>query len=211
MGSFLIFFLMFLFIVARVDGFNNITNNITHNTIILLGDSMLNNSNYVQQSIPQMLLMKTPNVLNLATDGSLINGCYSQINKIPIELNNSNSYMFISVGGNNILNTKGTVDTSVIHTLFNEYMALLQFIKTKLPTVILTVLNLYLPTNSQYKSYADYVHIWNSLIQTNAYTLYNVIDTNNLLTQSADFIYGIEPSEIGGEKIANAIYEQTTK
>ena len=36
--------------------------------------------------------------------------------------------------------------------------------------------------------------------------MYNVIDLNSLLNTSADFVYDIEPSEIGSKKIANIIY-----
>ena len=36
--------------------------------------------------------------------------------------------------------------------------------------------------------------------------MYNVVDMNTLLTSPEDFIYDIEPSELGSKKVANAIY-----
>ena len=80
-----------------------LTNN---NNIILMGDSVLNNSNYVPEgkSVYDNLKTKLNNVLNVAKDGATINDLYLQLEKIPIELNSSETFIFISAGGNNILN-----------------------------------------------------------------------------------------------------------
>lgn len=179
------------------------------NNIVLIGDSMLNNFNYVQQSIPELLKLKTPNVFNFAADGSTITDCYTQLDKMPVRLNTQNTYVFISAGGNDILNARGQLDNEAINNLFAKYITLIKSIKAKLPNVKINVLNLYLPTNPQYQSYTTSIELWNKLIQTNSSNvgqMYNVIDTNKLLTTATDFVYDIEPSELGGEKIASAIY-----
>jgi hypothetical protein len=36
--------------------------------------------------------------------------------------------------------------------------------------------------------------------------MYTVIDLNSLLNKPEDFVYDIEPSEMGSKKIANIIY-----
>lgn len=180
-----------------------------NNNIVLIGDSMLNNFNYVHQSIPELLKLKTPNVFNFATDGSTIADCYTQLDKIPSKLNTQTTYVFISAGGNDILNARGQLDNDAIKQLFTKYSVLIKSIKTKLPSVKVNVLNLYLPANPQYQSYTTSINLWNKLIQTNSSKIgemYNVIDTNKLLTSATDFVYDIEPSESGGEKIATAIY-----
>ena len=176
------------------------------NNIVLIGDSMLNNFNYVQTSIPELLKLKTQNVFNFAVDGSTIADCYTQLDKIPNALNTINTYVFISAGGNNILNARGQMDNAAINKLFTTYVTLIQSVKTKLPNVKINVLNLYLPTNPQYQSYSTSIQLWNTLIQnrSEAFSV-GIIDTNKLLTQSTDFIYDVEPSETGGAKIANAI------
>jgi lysophospholipase L1-like esterase len=179
------------------------------NNIVLIGDSMLNNFNYVQQSIPEILKLKTPNVFNFAADGSTIADCYTQLDKIPIKLNTQNTYVFISAGGNDILNARGQLDNGAINTLFTKYITLIKSIKAKLPNVKINILNLYLPTNPQYQSYTTSIQLWNELIKTNSSKvgeMYSIIDTNKLLTTATDFVYDIEPSETGGEKIATAIY-----
>ena len=80
-----------------------LTNN---NNIVLIGDSVLNNSNYVPQgaSVIDILKTKTSKVFNFSKDGATINDLYSQLDKIPQELNKSETYVFISGGGNDILN-----------------------------------------------------------------------------------------------------------
>ena len=70
-------------------------------------------------------------------------------------------------------------------------------------------MNLYLPTNPRFQSYKKYIEQWNNLI--NKYSskvgqMYNVVDLNSLLTNPSDFVYDIEPSESGSEKIATIIY-----
>jgi len=72
-----------------------LTNN---NTIILLGDSILNNSNYVSEgkSVYDILKTKTNNVYNFSKDGATINDLYSQLDKVPLDFNKSETYVFIS-------------------------------------------------------------------------------------------------------------------
>jgi hypothetical protein len=66
-----------------------------------------------------------------------------------------------------------------------------------------------LPANPRYKTYNQSIDKWNQLINQNSSKIgemYNVINLNNLLKTPEDFIYDIEPSELGSEKIANLIY-----
>jgi hypothetical protein len=182
-----------------------LTNN---NKIILMGDSVLNNSNYVPEgkSVYDNLKTKLDNVLNVAKDGATINDLYSQLDKIPIELNNSETFIFISAGGNNILNKQTNTD---IVQLFNSYMDFLSALRAKLNNVKINIMNLYLPANPRFQSYKKSIDQWNNLI--NKYSskvgeMYNVVDLNSLLTNTTDFVYDIEPSESGSEKIATLIY-----
>ena len=182
-----------------------LTNN---NNIILMGDSVLNNSNYVPEgkSVYDNLKTKLDNVLNVAKDGDTINDLYLQLDKIPIELNSSETFIFISAGGNNILNKQTNTD---ITQLFNSYMDFLNALRARLSNVNINIMNLYLPTNPRFQSYKKYIEQWNNLI--NKYSskvgqMYNVVDLNSLLTNPSDFVYDIEPSESGSEKIATIIY-----
>lgn len=182
-----------------------LTNN---NNIILMGDSVLNNSNYVPEgkSVYDNLKTKLNNVLNVAKDGATINDLYLQLDKIPIELNSSETFIFISAGGNNILNKQTNTD---IVQLFNSYMDFLNALRAKLNNVKINIMNLYLPANPRFQSYKKSIDQWNNLINKNSSKvgeMYNVVDLNSLLTNTTDFVYDIEPSESGSEKIATLIY-----
>ena len=182
-----------------------LTNN---NTVILMGDSVLNNSNYVSsgKSVANILKTKTSNILNVSKDGGTINDLYSQLDKIPIDLNEAETYVFISVGGNDILNKRSTAE---ITTLFNSYIEFLKAFRTKLGSTKLNIMNLYLPANPRYQSYKKQIDLWNDLINKSSNEvgeMYNVIDLNSVLKSPNDFVYDIEPSELGSEKIANLIY-----
>lgn len=185
-----------------------LTNN---NTIILLGDSILNNSNYVSEgkSVFDVLKTKTNNVYNFSKDGATINDLYRQLDKIPLDFNKSETYVFISAGGNDILNKKGQLNAIEIKTLFDSYMNFIKSLRAKLGSVNINILNLYLPSNPRYQSYESSIKTWNQFIQDYSNKIgemYNVIDLHSLLTSTQDFVYDIEPSESASVKIANAIY-----
>jgi lysophospholipase L1-like esterase len=185
-----------------------LTNN---NNIVLIGDSVLNNSNYVPQgsSVVDNLKTKTRNIFNFSKDGATITDLYSQLDKIPLDLNKSETYVFISAGGNDILNKRGRLTSSEITRLFNTYMDFIKALRERLGSVKINILNLYLPANPQYQSYKETIDQWNKLIKeysNKVGEMYNVVDLNTLLTTPEDFIYDIEPSELGSKKIANEIY-----
>jgi hypothetical protein len=178
--------------------------------IVLIGDSILNNSKYVpsQKSVYDILQTKSSNVFLFAKDGSTIIDCYVQLDQVPIELNTPDTYVFISVGGNNLLSSS-QLNSSNINDLFKKYMKFIESVKAKLPNANIIILNLYLPTNTKYTTYKTSVDEWNSLITKNAnnnHIIYNVIDLHGLLTNPSDFVYDIEPSEQASQTIANAIY-----
>jgi len=192
--------------------FKSLKEGLTNNdNIVLIGDSVLNNSNYVPdgKSVVDILKTKTPNIFNYAKDGATINDCYSQLDKIPAELNKTGTYIFISAGGNDILNKHEQLDSQIISQQFNKYMEFIKSVRSKFGGAKINVMNLYLPTNPRFQSYKQSVKQWNQLI--NEYSskvgeMYNVINLDTLLTTPSDFIYDIEPSETASQKIANVIY-----
>jgi len=209
-----------IFIIFTCAYFKSLKEGLSNkDNIILMGDSVLNNSIYVPagKSVYDILKTKISKVLNLAKDGATINDLYEQLDKIPIELNTSDTYIFISAGGNDILRGNNTFDltknTKLTNTdikqLFNTYMNFLKALRVKLSNVKINIINLYLPANPRYQSYKSSIDQWNSLI--NEYSskigeMYNVVDLNSLLTKPEDFVYDIEPSETASEKIAYLIY-----
>lgn len=187
------------------------SNNGNSNTIILMGDSILNNSKYVptNKSVFANLKSKTSNVFNYAKDGATIDDLYSQLEQIPLEYNTDSTNIFISAGGNDILNKQIKLVDASIKRLFDKYMAFLAALRVKFGSAKINILNLYLPTNPRYKSYQQSVEQWNKLIKDNSTKIgemYNVVDIYSLLNTPEDFVYDIEPSETASSKLANLIY-----
>lgn len=202
--------IIIIFACAYFKSFKEgLTNN---NNIILMGDSVLNNSIYVPngESVADYLKKNTKMVLNVAKDGATITDLYTQLDNIPLKYNNSNTYLFISIGGNDILNdNKNVNNTTNITTLFNKYLEFLKALRVKLGNTNINILNLYLPANPRYNSYKPSIEQWNQLI--NKYSnkvgeMYSVVDIYSLLTSPEDFVYDIEPSNIASQKLANIIY-----
>ena len=199
-------------IIISCAYFKSIKEGLTNNnTIILMGDSVLNNANYVPEgkSVYDSLKTKLSNVINVAKDGATISDLYGQLDKIPVDLNNSNTYIFISAGGNDILNKRTELSNTEISQLFDSYMEFLNALKTKLGSVNVNIMNLYLPANPRYQSYKTSINQWNQLIEASSSKIgetYNVIDLYTLLTNTNDFVYDIEPSESASDKIAYVIY-----
>ena len=202
-----------IIIIFSCAYFKSIKEGLTNNnTLILMGDSILNNANYVPEgtSVYAFLKQKVSNVINVAKDGATINDLYTQLDKIPIELNNSQTYIFISAGGNNILSNSTTkLNKDQIIQLFNTYIDFLKALRAKLSNVNINILNLYLPTNPRYQSYKSSVDQWNQLLKEYSNKIgetYNILDLHTLLTSPEDFIYDIEPSKTASHKIAYLIY-----
>jgi lysophospholipase L1-like esterase len=185
-----------------------------NNNIILIGDSVLNNSAFVPagKSVFDYLKQKTNNVFNFAKDGATIQDCYDQLDKILQDFNNTNTYLFISVGGNDILNLRGQLSSSEIDDLFRKYLDFINALKAKLGSVNINICNLYKPVDPRYQIYQSTIDQWNQLIQKSSNrvgAMYNVVDIYSLLKDPNDFIYGIEPSAESSVKIANIIFITT--
>ena len=208
----LLIIIISIIIILGCAYFKSLREGLTNNdNIVLIGDSILNNSNYVPsgKSVFDILKTRTNNILNVAKDGATIIDLYEQLDKIPVELNKSETYLFISIGGNDILNKRVTLDSAEVTKLFNNYMEFLKALRIKLGNTKINIMNLYLPSNPRYQSYKSSIDQWNKLIDINSNKIgemYNVIGLNNLLTSPQDFVYDIEPSESASEKIANLIY-----
>jgi hypothetical protein len=184
--------------------------------IILLGDSILKNNSYVSigKSIDDLLREKTKyNVYNYAEDDSMIHSVYRQLNKIPEYLNDSNTTIFLSIGGNDIIHYYIHQDVNLdnftfLKEKFNEYRNLVKTIQKKLDQTRIVVLDIYYPTDAYFNNYLSIIQEWNSLLyndSTNEFHSYSLLSIHQSNKESSDFINFIEPSEEGGEKIVNLI------
>ena len=160
-------------------------------TIVLLGDSILKNNSYTSdgKGIDDLLLERNKQTYSYAVDNSNIVDVYNQINEIPIDLNSPSTTIFLSAGGNDILNHYEEID--------------------KMNQCNLVLLDIYYPDNTKYTQYHPIIREWNKLIYDYTDQPSNNINTvlrvSRMLTQNDDFTLSIEPSSSGGLKIANSI------
>lgn len=195
---------------------NNYKSGFTNNdskTIILLGDSILNNSNYVdyEDSVSALIKKtcssyskgdsKSSNIILAAQDNAKIEDVYQQIDKLVGKfIDSKNTYIFLSVGGNNMLDTKFVS----LDKVKQSYLKLVTYIKNKFPKSNIYLLGLYYPFDTRFKRYNSNISEWNQFIKG---LEYKFIMLDGLLTNKSDIIFSIEPSATGSKKIANEIYK----
>lgn len=205
---FTIYFVTYMDLLDKKEGLTNKSN------IILFGDSMLNNTTYIDidtnnndNSVPGLIKQQSEaNLYNYAKDGATIEDCYSQFH--VLSTTPTNATIFISAGGNDIINENrnNVVDNSFVSSLFQKYSKMVLQIKDKFPNATICLLNIYKPVKPRYKRLSDSIDQWNSLIEQFAQKNgFKIIQTNKLLTTESDFIYDYEPSATGGQKIVDAI------
>lgn len=199
-----------LFNTEQVQVSKNIPNKNTNknNILICIGDSILNNTNYVPIGKSVIDYLRSDmEVINVAQDNAKIDDVYDQLRRIPDMNTNINMEMILSVGGNDLL------DYEPIENVYGEYVELVRYIKDKYIDTYkykLYVLNLYYPTDKSMKQYYERIRSWNGLLN-NIPVKYdidmNIIDISKIIKEPTDLVEKIEPSITGGLKIADKIIE----
>ena len=186
-------------------------------TIVLLGDSMLKNNLYVSRdkSIEEILKEKfSGQVINYATDRSKIIDVHSQSYKLLANLNMDTTSIILSAGGNDILfyymdQHGDTKDTSILKSTLADYKLLIESIQKMLPKAKLYLLDIYYPISDKYQKYKPIIKEWNEMIyayaKDQANNIKGVIKVSDVLKEKEDFASDIEPSSVGGQKIAASI------
>ena len=186
------YFYLYKFFYKYWEGYKNPSN------LILIGDSILNNSNYVSEknNVENKLKLLGYNVTCLAKDNTTLDTIDFQLNKL--NLLNKKDVIIISVGGNDILARKN------INDIEYQYEEMIKQIKNKGYNRIL-ILDVYYPPFVQCKPFYKKVSIWNNSLTKFTNQDCNVVRISKIMNSGKDFVYEIEPSEIGSEKIANYI------
>lgn len=186
-------------------------------SIVLIGDSILKNNMYVGKgkAVDDLLEEKfTGNVYNLAEDNSKIVDVYTQMQLIPKELDHPSTYIFVSVGGNDILEryvyeNTNTDNTMPLYKMFIHYKTLIQHLRNKMPKTKIVLVNIYYPKSPKYQAYLDTIKKWNELIDEFSADPINKISDilmlSTIMTNKNDFSLSIEPSEEGSIKIVKGI------
>lgn len=179
--------------------------------IILLGDSILNNSNYVDTKdtvlyqLQKLFNNSNNNIIMKAEDNAKLVNLDSQYSSL-LEYNNSDTYIIISIGGNDILSL--TNKTSQLSKLMNEYKEEITLLHSKIPKANILLVNLYYPIDTRFSIYKNFITKWNQFISGMGYP---VVHLDTLLVNKNDIVSSIEPSPSGSKKIAQAILKAINK
>tara|TARA_X000000368_G_scaffold356744_1_gene298880 strand:+ start:26 stop:694 length:669 start_codon:yes stop_codon:yes gene_type:complete len=180
--------------------------------IVLIGDSMLENSNYVDEDKTVSSCIKKTHKKNLvlAKDKSTIDDIHLQLKQMPDKLNNKNTYVFLSIGGNDLLDVYkyhwGDVnELSYVISVFKNYKQLVTEIKQKY-NFKLVLLNIYYPKDNYHSKFHNIIKKWNDkLFEFAIKNKIQMLDVTNLLHKKKHFTNGIEPSISGSKILANSI------
>jgi len=197
----------------------NVTN------IVLLGDSILKNDSYVANgghSVEDALMKKTEGRTHCyAKDGATIGSINQQLIFVKPILNKKTTLVFLSVGGNDIIEayveqmTPYDKNKDGLAKIFKAYKKTVGQVREKMNNAKLVLLDIYYPTSEKYKDFHPLIEDWNNMIYAYAGKKPNGIDgvlkISDFVTDSEDFTFDYEPSGKGGAKIAQHIYEYDTK
>lgn len=194
--------------------------------VVLLGDSIFDNGAYVGRGpdvITQVraLLPSGWRATLLAVDGSMTENIPGQLASLPPDA----SHLVLSIGGNNAIlhasrhglllfapaalpATEFLDSLSLVPATFGPSyrQAVNACLKTGLPLVLCTIYNGCLPDQASQHLATRALAIFNDVItKTGAELGLKVIDLRPICCDPQDYANPIEPSAIGGEKIARAV------
>jgi hypothetical protein len=177
--------------------------------LLLLGDSILANEKYVQKGKSVVDFLKKDvgsdiEIALFARDNYTIDDVYFQIPTLPISYNSNNTKIILSVGGNNFLSGTSFQEAR------KEYTYLISRIKDSFGESKIYLVNLYLPFDPVLQKLYDKIVVdWNSFLEgiVEKGGADGIVDISSIITEPKDLVYKIEPSVIGGEKIAQTIMD----
>lgn len=195
--------------------------------IVLLGDSIFDNKNYVKGGLDvvshlRRLLPDEWKATLRAVDGSVVENVQRQALNLPDDA----THIFISAGGNNalwnadILRMKVTSSAEVFDRLADlanafeqSYREMLQSVLSlNKPTTVCTIYYPQMPEDFEQKISVAALASFNDVIIRQAFLAsFPLIDLRLVCSDAADYANAIEPSEAGGGKIANTILRVVTE
>jgi hypothetical protein len=189
--------------------------------IVLLGDSVFDNAPYVGggPDVVRQLRSALPGgwraTLN-AVDGAVIGSIAGQLGRLPADA----SHLVLSVGGNDALGEAELLHhpaASVLDALGkltgmreqfarNYRLAVAEVLARQLPTAVCTIYEPRYADDAFNRVAATALTLFNDVITREAFSrAAGLIDLRIICASSEDFANPIEPSVIGGAKIAAAI------
>jgi len=174
--------------------------------LILVGDSIFKNNNYVPISVEDTIRKRYPNAIILAKDNSVIADAKNQISLIGEELDEPSTYIYISVGGNDILNHYQYSPKSnheKLNSIYHKYTNMINSLPFKKAHIILS--SIYYPPT--HKKYYPLIDNWNNRIKELCNKKgYELLPVHKYMKYDHHFTHDIEPSISGSRIIANTIF-----
>lgn len=197
------------------------------NKVVLLGDSVFDNSAYVSSGadVLEHLVRRLPadwSAMMLAADGSLMKDVRLQMRRLPSDA----THLVVSMGGNDALSVSDVLDfpsRSVADALLrlseireqfcSSYLSTLDAVlAVKLPTAVCSIYDVRYADPDQRRVAVTALSILNDCItRAAAERGVALIDLRVICDEDSDFVNAIEPSEMGGSKIAAAIVSFLTR
>jgi hypothetical protein len=194
--------------------------------VVLLGDSIFDNAAYTggKPDVIHQVRAALPSgwkATLLAVDGATTDGISSQLARMPADA----THMVLSVGGNNALSQTGVLDmpvkssaeallalADVVHRFDIAYRQVVDAcLRHRLPLTICTIYNGNFADANFQKRAAVALASWNdAIIRVGVEKQLTMIDLRQVCNQPEDFANPIEPSTIGGAKIAATIIRAVT-
>jgi lysophospholipase L1-like esterase len=175
--------------------------------VFLLGDSVFDNNIYVPEgaSVGDLLRRKQKQVRILARDGATLPDLRRQILRIPIMADRRSTYIFVSVGGNDILRAyRGLRKTNMgpLRRILKSYRRFLESLMEKFKDSTIILANLYYPTSPAYRNFYPLIRKWNIDLERIARdNSLQVLHLDKVLVSPPDFTHDIEPSPRGSRSI----------
>ena len=189
--------------------------------LVLLGDSIFDNGAYTEGGpdvLSQVRAMLPPgwDATLLAVDGATTDHVADQVGRLPAQA----THLVISVGGNNALRHIGILDAplswaaNAIETLadiasdFEAHYrsAIAACLDTGLPLAVCTIYNGCFADRAFQRLASTTLTVFNdAIIRVAIEHALPVIDLRSVCASREDYANPIEPSSIGGEKIARVI------
>jgi hypothetical protein len=198
-------------------------NDVAVGHVVLLGDSIFDNAAYVagEPDVVRQVRQRLPQgsrATLAAVDGSKIGDVRRQLRRVPADA----THLVLSVGGNDALDSSDFLSTpahsaaealSGLADIGDEfergYLAMLtDVLAHELPAAICTVYYPRFPDAALQKVAVAALTVFNNCIVRAAFAHgLPLLDLRLICTEEGDYANPIEPSALGGEKIARAIAE----